>query len=304
MNNMLIPRYLQKGDAVGIVAPARKVSPEEMEAGIEWILGQGWKPVYTARLFGSDNQFSGTDEERRQDFQEKLDNPAIRAIFCARGGYGSIRFIDKLDFSTFVKDPKWIVGFSDVTVMHSHILQNFGVASIHGPMLFSFGNHKTSPESLATLNNALTGMSYSIGYDAVLPHHEGEAEGILCGGNLSILYALSGSVSEMDMQGKILFIEDIDEYLYHIDRMMIQLKRSGKLSGLAGLIVGGMTDMRDNAIPFGKLACEIIHEHTAEYGYPVAMGFPAGHIVDNRCLVLGTSVKLSVSDHIKLNFNL
>ncbi len=301
---MQIPRYLQEGDHVGIIAPARKVSREEIRSGLDWIIRQGWIPVYSDRLFGSCNQFSGTDEERRSDMQAMLDNPDIRAIFCARGGYGGMRIVDGLDFENFRKDPKWLVGFSDATVFLAHILHNYGIAGIHGPMLFGFGNEQISGESLRSLESALRGQACEIRYDALLPVRGGIAEGILTGGNLSILYALSGSASDQDFSGKILFLEDIDEYLYHIDRMMLQLKRAGKLAKLAGLIIGGMTDMRDNTIPFGKPACEIIHEHVAGYGYPVAMGFPAGHIRDNRSLIFGHSARLQVGEQIILTYNL
>lgn len=301
---MQIPRYLQIGDPVGIVAPARKVSMEEIQAGIDWIIRQGWVPVYTDRLFGSCNQYSGTDQERRDDLQEMLDNPEIRAIFCARGGYGGIRIIDALNFEAFCKDPKWLVGFSDATVLLAHIQKNFGIAGIHGPMLFGFADQQISEEGLICLHQALTGKSYEIHYDSQYPVRDGIAEGIVCGGNLSILYALSGSSSDPDFTDKILFIEDIDEYLYHIDRMMIQLKRAGKLAKLAGLVVGGMTAMRDNTIPFGKPACDIIHEHVSEYDYPVAMGFPAGHIRDNRSLIIGIPARLEVGRQTRLHYSL
>lgn len=300
---MLTPRYLQTGDKVGIAAPARKVNPDEIIRGLDWIMSQGWEPVYTPELFGTYGQFSGTDSMRRHYLQKMMDDETIRAIFCVRGGYGVMRIIDDINFDKFIQSPKWIIGYSDITVFHSHLQANFGIESIHGPMMINFGPGKLSDESLQTLEFALCGKQYEIEYTSDLPVIKGEADGIICGGNLSMLYALSGSCSDINTEGKILFIEDLDEYLYHIDRMIIQLKRSGKLAGLAGLIVGGMTDMHDNTVPFGKDAYEIIMEHISGFNYPVAMGFPAGHIKDNRCLIFGRKAHLSVSNQVKLKIN-
>jgi muramoyltetrapeptide carboxypeptidase len=203
-----------------------------------------------------------------------------------------VRIVDGLDWRAFAKQPKWLVGYSDVTVLHSHVHQNLGIETLHATMPINFANN--TPEALESLRRALFGEPM----DYEFPHHDlnrkGQAEGQLVGGNLSLLYSLAGTPSDVDTQGKILFLEDLDEYLYHIDRMMMQLQRSGKLAGLAGLIVGGMTDMKDNTIPFGKTAEQIIKEHVEPYGYPVAFGFPAGHIDDNRALVMGRKIWLKV----------
>ncbi|MCK9612428.1 MAG: LD-carboxypeptidase [Bacteroidales bacterium] len=288
------PQPLCVGDKIGIAAPARKISPEELQFALDIFKSWGLEPVFASNLFLSDHQYAGTDEERITGFQELLDNPDIKAIICARGGYGTLRIIDNFDFSFFAAKPKWIAGYSDVTILHSHINNLYATETLHCSMPLSF--LANTSEALESLRKALFGepITYSVS------GHEfdktGETSGILTGGNLSILYALSDSVSDIDTKGKILFIEDLEEYLYHIDRMMMQLKRSGKLQNLAGLIVGGMSNMNDNTVPFGKSAYEIIAEHVTPYSYPVCFGFPAGHIEDNRALIFGREVKLVVSD--------
>lgn len=286
-----IPSPLQKGDVVAIVATARKISKEEIEPALKTLNKWGLQAVLAPDLFDEENQFAGSDAHRAANFQWAIDNELVKAVFVARGGYGTLRIIDKIDFSKFSKAPKWICGYSDVTVLHSH-LSSLGFASIHGTMPINFSQ---SAEATESLRKAL--FAENISYET-LPHplnRPGESEGELIGGNLSLLYALSGSVSDIDTENKILFIEDLDEYLYHIDRMMLQLKRSGKLKNLKGLIVGGMTEMKDNKIPFGKTAEEIISEAVSEYSYPVCFNFPAGHIERNLALYIGKDVRLSVN---------
>jgi len=286
---------LKKGDCIYIIAPARKISPKELDSSILLFQSYGLKVVLGKHIFYDFHQFAGTDEERAFDFQEALDNPEIKAIFCARGGYGNLRIIDKLDFSLFTKFPKWICGYSDTTVIHSH-LHSLGFPSIHCTMPINITNPLFDSETIQSMMHVL--FSGQITYD-ISPHlynKIGSAEGTLCGGNLSILYALNNSISDINTVGKILFIEDLDEYLYHIDRMMLNLKRSNKLSHLSALIVGGMSQMNDNTIPYGKLAEEIILEHVQTYDYPVCFGFPAGHISDNRALIFGKQSKLLVSN--------
>jgi muramoyltetrapeptide carboxypeptidase len=294
---MIRPAYLKKGDSVAIVAPARRISQNEVEAAKILLQNLGLNVVYGTNLFHSCHQFSGTDQERTLDFQQAIDDPKIKAVFCARGGYGSVRIIDQLDFSLFTKNPKWIVGYSDVTVFHSHIHQNFGIETLHAEMPLNFEKHKTQPSSLNTIQESLFGrpLNYSIKKNDM--NRNGRAQGILCGGNLSMLYSLLGSPSDIETAGKILFIEDLDEYLYHIDRMLMNLKRNGKLQNLAALIVGGMNKMNDNTIPFGKTAQEIIAEHISEYSYPVCFGFPAGHQPDNRALILGRNTTLEITEN-------
>jgi len=288
----IIPPYLQKGDTVAIVATARKITLEELQPAIEIITAWGLKVVLPKNIFCVDNQFAGTDDERAADLQWALDDANIKAVICARGGYGTVRIVDKLDFTNFVKHPKWIVGYSDITVLHQHINQNFGIASLHATMPINFAKNTEATE---TLRKALFGEELNYTIHAHALNRNGEASGELIGGNLSLIYALCGSKSDIDTKGKILFIEDLDEYLYHIDRMMMNLKRSGKLQHLAGLIVGGMSDMKDNTVAFGKTAEEIIIDAVKEYNFPVCFDFPAGHIDRNLALVMGGVVKLEVN---------
>ena len=298
---MIKPDILKGGDTVAIVSSARKVSAGEIQPAIDILGSWGLKVVTGKNLFKQQNQFAGTDDERLSDFQTALDDKNIKAILFARGGYGTIRIIDRIKWDNFKKNPKWLIGFSDITVIQSHVLTNCSAESLHAPMAFNF--KKASPESLSNLKKVLFGenLSYHIPENISSNFNRyGNAKGILTGGNLSLLYALNGTPSDIDYAGKILFIEDLDEYLYHIDRMMLTLKRSGKLKSLAGLIVGGMTDMKDNTVPFGKSAEEIICEAVEEYKYPVCFGFPAGHIRDNRPLIFGSEVELKVTEEIIL----
>lgn len=291
---MITPNYLKRGDTIGIVSTARKITRKELETSKNFVEGWGIKLVWGNSIDAEENQYAGSDALRTSDFQEMLDNPEIKAIWCAKGGYGTVRIIDKLDFTAFKKSPKWIIGYSDVTVLHSHI-NNLGVETLHAQILL--GIEKKSEATYRTVQKALFGEDYSISYP-VDPKQElnkiGEAKGEMVGGNLSILYSLCGSKSAINTDGKILFIEDLDEYLYHIDRMIMNLKRNGMLSNLAGLIVGGMTEMHDNIIPFGKNAEEIIFDAVKEYDYPVCFDFPAGHLPDNRALIMGRKVDLKV----------
>jgi muramoyltetrapeptide carboxypeptidase len=230
-----------------------------------------------------------------------LDDVNIKAVLCSRGGYGTLRIVDGLDFTSFSAHPKWVVGYSDVTVLHSHIQHQLGVETLHAVMPVNFkGDHED--ESLHTMINALFGKRITYSFPKPGLSREGNAEGVLVGGNLSILYSLMGSVSAPDTDGKILFIEDVDEYLYHIDRMMMALKRAGKLEKLKGLIVGGMTRMNDNAIPFGKSANEIIAEAVKEYKFPVCFDFPAGHLDTNLALIMGRKVRFTVGKEVVLSF--
>ena len=293
---MKIPPYLVPGSTIGICAPARKVSPEELAPGISLMESWGFKVKTAKNLYAAENQFSGSDAQRTADMQELMDDPSVDAIISARGGYGCMRIIDQLNFNRFAQKPKWIIGFSDLTVFHNHLHQQFQIPSIHATMVFSMGGDRCTPDALENLRKLLTGQELSYSIENSSRNRKGKEEGILVGGNLSLLYALSGSASDIDTRGKILFIEDLDEYLYHIDRMMMQLKRSGKLDGLCGLIVGGMSDMRDNAIPFGKTAEEIISEAVREYTFPVCMNFPAGHIQNNQPLVMGGRVSMEIGD--------
>ncbi|MCF8234943.1 MAG: LD-carboxypeptidase [Bacteroidales bacterium] len=299
---MQTPPYLKAGDRIAVAAPARSISRVELQPALGMFQGWGLEVEAGPDLFKVQNQFSGSDETRKRDFQRKLDDPEIKAIFCARGGYGSVRIIDRLDFSKFKQNPKWIVGYSDITVFHSHINENFGIETLHAEMPFKYDKKDVSAESLESLRKALFGEKLEYRAKAHSFNRNGIAKGILTGGNLSMLYSLCGSASDINTKNKILFIEDLDEYLYHIDRMMMNLKRSGKLDQLTGMIVGGMSDMNDNMIPFGKTAEEIIRDEIAEYDFPVCFDFPAGHSRKNLALVMGGEVELEISDRVSLSF--
>ncbi len=303
---MITPEFLKRGDKIGIVATARKVSKEEIQPAIDAFKALGLEVVLGCNLFKEDHQFSGSDLERTQDLQDMLDNPDIKAVISARGGYGTVRIIDNIDFKKFKHSPKWIIGYSDITVLHSHIHTQLGIETIHAAMPINFPKDGSSSVSTESLRKVLFGESlkYSFNSDPELAflQRKGESEGELIGGNLSLIYALSGSPSDIDTKNKILFIEDVDEYLYHIDRMMLNLERSGKLSQLAGLMVGGMNDMKDNTIPFGKTAEQIIQDAVKKYKYPVCFGFPAGHIKENHAIIMGRKIKLFVGDTVSVEF--
>lgn len=298
---MITPNRLQKGDTVAIISTARKISKEELQPALQLLESWGLKAILGKTIDAEENQFAGSDDLRAKDFQQGLDDPNIKAIWCARGGYGTVRIIDKLDFSEFKKNPKWIIGYSDVTVLHSHI-HNLGIETLHAQMCLEIENK--TPETAESIRKVLFGEDYKIEIERKDSFASiGNYSGQLIGGNLSVLYSLCGSASEMKTDGKILFIEDLDEMLYHIDRMMMNLKRSGYLKNLKALIIGGMTEMKDNKVYFGKTAEEIIIELVKEYNYTVISNFPAGHIKDNRALIMGREVKLNITaNKITLNF--
>jgi muramoyltetrapeptide carboxypeptidase len=293
MNSVLItPPYLKKNDKIGIAAPARKITAEELQPAIDLLKNWDLQVVLASNIFDSDNQYAGVVTHRQKGFQELLDDKDIKAIICARGGYGCVRIIDKLDFTRYKMHPKWITGYSDLTVFHSHIHSNYGIETLHSTMAINFPTN--TADALDSFKKALFGEKISYEIDSHIFNRTGKARGILVGGNLSILYSISGSVSDINTDGKILFLEDLEEYLYHIDRMMMQLKRNGKLKNLAGLIVGGMNNMNDNTIPFGKNPYEIICEAVSEYDFPVCFDFPAGHIENNKSMILGRQIEFSV----------
>lgn len=288
------PPFLKPGDIVGITSTARKVLAEELAPIKQMLVEDGFEVVLADGLFEVENQFAGSDETRAKAFQQLLDDDSVRAILCARGGYGTVRMVDLVDWSRFKNNPKWICGFSDVTTIHSHA-NRLGVATIHCTMGTGYKTADRSNPNYDTLVKSLTGNQEYILADRHKMNRVGEVSGQLVGGNLSVLYSLLGSESEVETDGKILFIEDLDEYLYHIDRMMINLKRNRTLAGLKALVIGGMSDMNDNDVPFGKNAFEIIAEHVADYDYPVAFGFPIGHEQKNLATILGGQVTLKVN---------
>lgn len=292
-----IPPYLKKGNTIGIVAPAGFMALEKMQTSIDVLESWGYNIVLgTTTHSNSHNYFSGPDNERLNDLQKMLDDKDIHAIFCARGGYGLSRMIDKLNFKKFRKHPKWIIGYSDITVLQAHLFSNFKIATLHAPMAAAFNDGEFNNPYILSLKSALEGMPLQYEAETHAFNKTGEATGVLVGGNLCLLAHLTGSRSELNTKEKILFLEDVGEYLYNIDRMLLQLKRAGKFKRLAGLIIGGFTDCKDTERPFGKTAYEIVAEHVKGYDFPVCFGFPVSHERENYALKIGATVKLSISD--------
>jgi len=288
----IAPAALKKGDTIAFIATARKVEAASLQPAIELFKSWGLHVVMGKSIGKSENQLAGPDWQRATDLQEMLDNPSIKAIVGAKGGYGTVRIIDRINFEKFRKKPKWIVGFSDMTVLHSH-LNTIGYQTIHGLVGVSVKN--ATPDAKESLKKALFGQKplYEIAPHAF--NRQGKAKAELVGGNLSVLYSVLGSKSEADVKGKILFIEDLDEYLYHIDRMLFNLKRNGYFDNVKGVIIGGMTEMNDNEVPWGKNALEIARDIFKDYDFPVIYNFPAGHIKDNRALILGSTATMTVT---------
>lgn len=292
--------YLKKGDKVAITCPAKKL-PIPMTDAVTLLTGWGLEVVLGDTVNASYHQFAGDDAFRAADLQRFINDDSIKAIICARGGYGTIRMVDLVDFSRLITNPKWLVGFSDITLLHSHIINNYNMPCIHGQMPMNIPD--ASAYSLETLRKALFGedLSYQIAPNPL--NRVGNSGGMLIGGNLSLLLAVINSVSDVDYSGKVLFIEDVGEYLYAVDRMLRALKRAGKLKNLAGLIVGGFTDLKDNDIPFGQTLPEIVMDVVAEYDYPVCFDFPAGHVSNNCSLVLGKTINLLVqTDSVDMSY--
>lgn len=290
--------FLKRGDRVALAAPARAVSADEMAPAIRMLESWGLQVIVPEGLYEREGQLAGSDAHRARLMQGLLDDPNIRAIFCCRGGYGTVRIIDRLDFSRFAEQPKWIVGYSDITVLHSHIHHTLGLPTLHATMPINMSGEDTP--ATRSMHDFLFGMKRDIvdyTWEPSAMNRQGVVSAPVVGGNLSILYSLCGSCSQIDTRGKILLIEDLDEYLYHIDRMMQNLKRCGMLDGLAGLLVGGMTDMHDNTVPFGRTAMQIVAEAVQEYDYPVLFNAPFGHLGDNNlALPLGIKCNLESSN--------
>ncbi len=290
-----IPPYLQKGDTIGLVCPGGYMDIEKVEACVQALQDWGYLVRLGSTIGGvSTTYLSGTDEERLADFQQMLDDDEVKAILCARGGYGTSRIIDSIDFDKFKKLPKWIIGYSDITVLHAHIYSNYYISSIHAPMAGAFRDEGSKNEYVLSLKHVLEGKKIKYSCETHEFNRKGEAVGELVGGNLALMAHLIGSSSEMKTRGKILFLEDVGEYLYNIDRMMIQLKRSGKLKKLGGLIIGRFTDNKDTERPFAKTAYEIVRDIISEYDYPVCFGFPVSHEKENLALKIGIGYKLKV----------
>ncbi|WP_153798670.1 S66 peptidase family protein [Foetidibacter luteolus] len=295
-----VPPYLKKGDTIGIVCPAGYMPFEKAQTCINTLQQWGYKVKVGKTLGHQFNYFSGTDEERLADLQQMLDDDSVNAVLCGRGGYGVSRIIDALDFRRFKKKPKWIIGYSDITLLHAHLFTKLKTASLHSPMAAAFNDGGAENEFVLSLKKVLVGKAANYSCDAHAFNRSGKAQGPLVGGNLSLLAHIVGSASDISTTGKILFIEDVGEYIYNVDRMMLQLKRAGKLAGLAGLIVGGFTDMKDTTIPFGQDAYPLILDKIKEYSYPVCFDFPVSHSNRNYALKVGVLHSLAVGKKVVL----
>ena len=291
------PPYLSPGDTIGIMCPSGFMPEEKYSTCIRVLKEWGYKVKEGSTLKSQYHYFSGTDEERLNDLQQMMDDDEVNAILFARGGYGLTRIIDSINFKKFKKRPKWMVGYSDITLLHCHILKQYKIPSLHAPMAAAFNDGGQDNQYILSLKSALAGKKASIDIPFYQLNKMGQAIGKLVGGNLSLLAHITGTRSQVKMKGKILFIEDIGEYIYHIDRMMYQLKRSGQLDELAGLIVGGFTDMKDTVIPYGKEVYEMINDLVKEYTYPVCYHFPVGHQTENFALKVGVEHHLYVEEN-------
>jgi muramoyltetrapeptide carboxypeptidase len=292
-----IPPYLQKGDTVAIVCPAGFMPLENAETCISTLIDWGYKVKIGKTLGNQYHYFSGTDEERLADLQNMLDDESVKAILCGRGGYGVSRIIDQVNFKKFRKNPKWIIGFSDITVLHCHLLNKVKTASLHAPMAAAFNHDGFENEYVKSLGDALSGKTAKYQSGSHPFNSEGKAKGLLVGGNLALLAHIIGTPSDIKTKGKILFIEDIGEYIYNVDRLLNQLKRAGKLDRLAGMIFGGFTEMKDTTIPFGKPIDEVLRDAVAEYDYPVCFHFPVSHDKENYALKVGLEYELKVGNN-------
>jgi muramoyltetrapeptide carboxypeptidase len=293
-----IPPYLKPGDTIGIVCPAGFMPFEKALTCIEALKVWGFNVVPGKTLGNQYHYFSGTDEQRRDDLQQMLDDENIDAILCARGGYGTVRIIDKLDFSKFIQHPKWVIGFSDITVLHCHLFSNYKIASMHGPMAAAFDEYGLENKYIQSLHEALLGKKADYKTEGSVLDQSGKAKGILVGGNLSLLVNLIGTPSDIQTKNKILFIEEIGEYIYSVDRMMYQLKRSGKVDHLKGLIIGGFSDMKDTTLPFGQSVQQAVKDLVKDYRYPVCFDFPISHEKQNFAVKVGLKYKLNVSKNL------
>lgn len=291
------PPYLKAGDTVAIVAPSGilKNRNDEVQQAQTLLKRWGLHSVVGKNVFSKADHFAGTDDERCEDFQNALDNPKIRAIWCARGGYGTVRILDKLDFSKFKKNPKWVIGYSDITALHNAI-HNEGVESLHAIMCVSLPKDESEIEaSISTFKNTLFGKPLSYTLEGSIYNKTGTTSGQLVGGNLTMLHTMLGSKTSIDTSGKILFIEEIGEYKYHIDRMLQSLKRAGYFDNCKGIIVGDMTKLRKNTTLWGTSIEQLILDALADYDFPIAFNMPAGHEKDNRALILGRTIELIVN---------
>jgi len=293
-----IPAFLNPGDTIAITCPAGYMPREKAQVFIDTLQQWGYN-VKIGRTLGSasENYFSGNDDDRLEDLQQMLDDPGVHAILCGRGGYGLSRIIDRIDFSRFRQTPKWIIGYSDITLLHAHIEANFTIATLHAPMAAAFNEGGAEGPCIQSLRQAITGGKAIYSCPSHPFNRPGEVTAPLTGGNLALLAHLAGTASSPSTEGKILFLEDIGEYLYNIDRMLHQLKRSGRLDRLAGLIIGSFSELKDTTRPFGATVEDIIRDAVKEYDYPLCFGFPVGHSGDNFALKTSVRYTLAIADH-------
>ena len=291
-----MPPYLKTGDTVGVLSTARKISVNAVQPAKTLLEARGFKVRLGQTIGAAYHQFAGDDQVRAADLQQMLDDPSVSAIMAAKGGYGTVRILDRLDFTSFRQQPKWLTGFSDVTVLHAHLNHCLGIPSIHGPMASLSATTPEQEGALVSLAQTLLGRPALLEVAAHPFNKHGTATGTVIGGNLSILYSLLESPESFQPAGKILFLEEVDEYLYHLDRMLSTFRRAGKLQGLAGLVIGTMTNMKDNEVPFGLTAEEMLYDHLSNLPVPVAFGFPAGHIAANQSFYLGMQAQLRVDE--------
>lgn len=291
----ILPPFLKKGDEVAIVSPAFCIDEDKLHSAVEFLAEWGLRARIGSNAAKRYGPFAGTDQERLSDLQEATDDPSVKAVLCARGGYGLLKIIDRVDFSSLKRNPKWYVGYSDITVLHTWLSEKENLISIHGDMPLNYYDPDKEKITFDTLKKALFGKPLNIAWEGQV-YRSGRAEGEISGGNLSLFYSLIGTPADPDTNGKILFLEDVGEYYYHIDRMMTSLKLAGKLDNLKALVIGGMTQLTDTKIPWGKSIEETILEIVGEYDYPVLFGFPAGHVNDNRAVFIGRNAIVESRD--------
>lgn len=290
---MIKPPNLKKGDSIYLCTPAKAIDKEIVLFAKNELEERGYKVIISANCFGKNNYFSGSDVERSADLQFGIDNEEVKAIFCARGGYGSIRILDSLNWANMLREPKWLVGYSDITVFH-HRLNKLGIQSIHGTMPYNYENNSNA--ALTSLFSALENTNYLVSAKFNKSNRHGTAEGMLVGGNLSIIYSLLSTNDSYLFENAILFIEDVSEHYYQLDRIFFTLKKAGVLDAIKGLIIGGMTDIQDTEVPFGMSIEEIILQHFTFRKIPIGFDFPIGHISDNQALIVGAAVKLTINE--------